>query len=720
MFRPAKIVVLPVFVLSFASTLYAASQRQPRIHQIDSATIANKSELRIENDVTTTTTHHINPLKNAVWRVDGWVTGSELYKAYLDPSESCQDPYPFSVTEINMPMYFTGPTVIYVSVDVEDAFYSAPYCPWPDSVLAISSDYAIPIAKAGLYDIWVPLDQAVVVNGPFFAGFFIGNAVDSSTGVGVLAGNDPSALCRSYNIWDEQIGFIDLLNNPLWSFPGELVIRAGGYPGGGDRPTPPEPKVTILSPCDGQQVLREANIWAHESSGTDIIEYVSFEYGVSGEFIELGRDYNNVRPLPGSAENSDFSGGYNFQWNFSHLEEGTITLRVTACDTLGRCASDEISVYVEPTPPTPRIIAPANTGDFCSEVDILISCADEDLRGISLYHKKAVGDFSAGIQPLDQAHYGDVNGNPHDGNSVERGEFGNCYSGPVAVAMALGLWYNRGYISLIDTESKTATFDILVEELATRFLTRQKSGTSHEYLYRGLLDYGAGHDEPLTLERCCRPDYATLRIKLEEEQKAVLLATGETGADWLAVDGFSGWKQDDGSYLVSIANPATGKIEWCAVRDYGAGSQLKLAGVWHPVEALVSIGATDWHVNRQLIGTDTDQSDGWSFYWTPDDLETSTRHFIRAESIDNTGIKHHNTVVLNYDCSTFFIPGDYNGDGAASIIDLLYLSEFIMNDGPQPVGGALRADANGDSRSNITDLVFYINYLYGDAGSPAH
>lgn len=713
-----RILISLLFTVTLTATLSAAGQRQPRIHQIDSSTIANKSELRIENDVTSATTHHISPVESVAWRVDGWVTGSELYKAYLDPSKSCRDPYPFSVTEINMPMYFTGPTVIYVSVDVEDAFHSAPNCPWPDSVLAISSDYAIPIAKAGLYNIRVPLDQAVVVNGPFFAGFFIGNAVDSSAGVALVTDNNPSALCRSYNIWDEQIGFVDLLNNPLWNFPGELMIGAGGYPGGGNQPLEPEPQVRILSPCSGQQLFREEAIWAHEFSGSNIIEYVVFEYATSGKFIELGRVYDDTRPLPDGSNATDH--GYSIQWDFSFLAEGTVALRVTAYDTLGRYASDDISVYIEPTPPTPRIIAPVSTSDFCSEVDILISCCDENLRRISLYHQEAATDYTVGIEPLNQFHYGDDNGEFGDSNLAENGEFGDYYSGPVAAAMALCLWNSRGYTSLTETESKTAAFDHLVEDLAARFLTRQKSGTSHEYLYRGLLDFSADNNQALILERCCQPDYAALRIKLQEEQKAVLIAVGGLRIVWLAVDGFSGWKQSDGSYLVAVANPISGKTEMCAMRDHPAGSRLKLAGQWQPIELLVSIGVANWAVDRHFIGSDSEESDGWSFLWRPDSLAAEGRHFIRAESIDGVGIKHYQTVILNHDCSAFFTPGDYNGDGAASIIDLLYLSEFIISNGPHPVGGALRADANGDSHSNVTDLVYYINYLYGAAGSPAH
>ena len=53
------------------------------------------------------------------YRMDGWVSGNELYKAYIDPSLQCANPYPYKIYAISMPMYFAIATSITASVDIE-------------------------------------------------------------------------------------------------------------------------------------------------------------------------------------------------------------------------------------------------------------------------------------------------------------------------------------------------------------------------------------------------------------------------------------------------------------------------------------------------------------------------------------------------------------------------------------------------------------------------
>jgi len=53
--------------------------------------------------------------------VSHWLLGNELYKSYQNPGLSCDGPYPFTVEEIYMVLWFDYATTIYVSVDVESA-----------------------------------------------------------------------------------------------------------------------------------------------------------------------------------------------------------------------------------------------------------------------------------------------------------------------------------------------------------------------------------------------------------------------------------------------------------------------------------------------------------------------------------------------------------------------------------------------------------------------
>lgn len=163
------------------------------------------------------------------WQIDGWVFGNELYKGYLDPGAVCGGGYPFEVWEIHIVMAFDLPTPLNISVDIEDVALLSAGCNAPGSLLVISSEYQNQVPDSGLYDIGIPLDAPFQVDGPFFGGVFIANAIDQSIGAAVTTDTIPTQ-CTSYNIWDETIGFVDLVNNEYYNFPGRLIIYAVGTP----------------------------------------------------------------------------------------------------------------------------------------------------------------------------------------------------------------------------------------------------------------------------------------------------------------------------------------------------------------------------------------------------------------------------------------------------------------------------------------------------------
>lgn len=683
------------FILTLASLTQAETKREVRLHRIEPPAVTNRTDIRIRPQTASDQIVYVAPFDSAVWRAEGWVTGAELYKTFLDPAKSHDSAYPFVVTEISMPMYFAESTVVIVSVDLEDVFYAADDCPFPDSILAISSDYMVPIPGKGYYNVWVPLDHPVAVNTPFFAGFFIGNVVDSTAFAALLTGEDRSAVCRSYNIWDEQVGFVDLVNNGILDFPGQILMCAAGIPGGG-RQAEPEPEISILQPTDGQSLLGNEIVWAHETSGSTIIDYVSFEYSRDGRYVEFARDYDGTSPIRDGTEPATHGDGFAQGWDCTALEEGIYRLRVTAYDTLGRQSSDEVSVYVEPTPPTPKIVSPEDGSGFCSDTDILVTCRDEDLAYVSFYTKAASDSYSAGILPLRQSDYGE------------------CYCGPVAAAMAVRLWIDRG-LNLNDSPLST-----LVTDLATRFRTDKNGGTTDECLYCGLRSFSRDNGSPLDVETHPFPDYASIRVHVEEEEHAVLLALGGSRGVWVAVDGFEGWRQADGTFHVTVCDPVTGARENCLLRDTHRGCELRLAKSWQSVDRLVALRPPDWKIGREVLGTDSDDLDGWSYHWSATSLPENSRHYLRTEAVDNKGIRHANTVIVHRDCSACFTPGDYDGNSSADLVDLVYLIEFVMRNGTPPAGGELRADANGDHSVNVADVVYYMNYLYGIADAPRH
>ena len=712
---PRLPIVARCFVLLLLTApINAVEKKEARLIRIGDLP---SQEIRVRLGLATADTCIVRHDSGAVWKIDGWVIGNELYKEYLDPAASCANPYPFTVTEIVMAMYFFGMPLLYVSVDVEEVDNSVPGCPFPGDLLAISSEWEVQIPGTGLYEIWVPLDTPQVVNGPFFAGFYIGNALDPADSPAVITDDIP-IQCTSYNIWDSTTGYVDLNNNSIWNFPGRLVLYAAGIPGGSG--SQPEPALSLIAPENNDTLFGSTDLWVRDTSSSEIIDYVSFEYSSGGSYVEIGRDYDGLKPLRDGVDNSGTGDGFSLNWNFSSLPEGTYTLRATVYDTSGRSSSNNIAVYLEPTPPIPTITSPNDGSGFCSPLELLMTSSDEDLSFIEIYRHDAQINYSTVLVTLNQSTLGDNNGNPGDGNHAANGEYGDYYCGPVAAAIAVKLWFDRGYEQLMKEGLNFMSIDTVAERLAEKFATRENLGTYDENLLAGLKEYSATHGNELTFDYRRNPDYFLLRGWIEEEEKAVIIGLGGTPGVWLAVDGFSEWEQPDGSYLVRLSDPLTGTLVDVAMRTNLGTNQVHYNGNWQRVDLMVSLLAKDWAVSRSLIGADMNGADGWSFSWTPTGLTEENPYFFPAFGHDAGGLVGSWVVLLKYNCSQTYTPGDYDGDDQANVVDLNYLMQFITLDGPAPIGGAGRADANCDNHVNVADVVYYMNYLFNTAGPPCY
>jgi len=652
------------------------------------------------------------------WRINGWVIGNELYKSYLDPEAGCQLPYPYTITEINMPMAFDATTPLTVSVDVEAADFTDPNCPVPGELLAISSQYQFTVPGAGIYDIWIPLDSPITVNGPFFVGYFIGNTFAAGVNPGIITDSVPTQ-CVSYNIWDTTIGYVDLGNNQFYNFPGRLVLYASGVTGGQSGQQPP-PDLTLISPAPLDTLLGFTTLWAWENSGSRIIDYVVFEAQPNGgSYTEIGRDFDGRKTLRDGVNNAASADGFSYFWDFSTRPEGLYTVRATATDTSGRTSADSATVYLEPTPPVPDIIAPYSGDDFCTGIQLLMSLFDENFSRVDAFVKEADTFFTLNLLQLNQSSYGDANGNPLDGNHFANGEYGDHYSGPVAAAQAIRVWYDRGYRQFMRQGLSDIPVGDFVEMMAINFATTANRGTYDENLIQGLHQ----HLDPFamtTIDFKRGPDYFVLRTWLEDEERSVILGLSNNPGMWVAVDGFSGWSNDNGGFLVRIANPVTGVVEPCLMRNISGASEIQISGTWHSVDIMISILVNGWNVAHQLIGTDNNGSNGWSIMWSPSGIADQSPTFFRAIGYDATNLSGSSAILMSYDCANFFVKGDYNGDLQLNLQDLVYLIDFVLNGGPPPVGGVGRADANCDNNLNVTDVVYFMNFMFGTAATPCY
>jgi hypothetical protein len=401
--------------------------------------------------------------------------------------------------------------------------------------------------------------------------------------------------------------------------------------------------------------------------------------------------------------------------------EGPTTIRVRAIDTLGREASDQADVYLEPTPPVAKIISPDAGGDFCSPLSILMQTTDQNIQNVQVYRQAASLNYTAGITSLHQQLMGDVNGDPLDGNSIANGEYGNYYSGPAAAAMAVKLWADRGFSSIMRVGFATMTMPQCAETLATTFKTRANLGTLDELLFAGMKSYAFVRGDEFAFEIARVPDYWKIRTWAEEEQRAVLLGLGGTPSYWIVVEGFTEWEQPDGSYKIVVANPVNGGApQTVAIRTTGGASEIYLNGSWHPIDVAVTMVPHTWSPTRTLVGADLSGGDGWSLNWSPLGMTEDNLYFFRSTAKDATDLYGHSTVLLRYNCEGIFSAGDYTGDGMANLLDLTRLISFLTSGGITPIGGAGRADANCDGVINIGDIIYYVNYLFGTTGLPCY
>lgn len=98
------------------------------------------------------------------------------------------------------------------------------------------------------------------------------------------------------------------------------------------------------------------------------------------------------------------------------------------------------------------------------------------------------------------------------------------------------------------------------------------------------------------------------------------------------------------------------------------------------------------------------------------DPESERIYFWKVKANDRWGLE---TLCERTWCFRVFpyIPADVNHDEELGIVDVVYLVNYLCNDGPEPIP-VESADVNCDYEITIVDVVYMINYLFNDGPEP--
>ncbi len=118
-------------------------------------------------------------------------------------------------------------------------------------------------------------------------------------------------------------------------------------------------------------------------------------------------------------------------------------------------------------------------------------------------------------------------------------------------------------------------------------------------------------------------------------------------------------------------------------------------------------------------GSTTVVSDISDSFYTASGLigpELEKSYFWKVKAFDIWGLERFSNQTWNFRVFSY-IPGDVNDDEDVTIVDVVYLVNYIFNDGPEPI--PLEAgDANCDHEVTIVDAVYLINYVFNDGPEP--
>ncbi|MEE9442881.1 MAG: dockerin type I repeat-containing protein [candidate division Zixibacteria bacterium] len=657
------------------------------------------------------------------WLVYPWVEGNELFKVYQNPSATCTNPYPFSINQVHLILYCVDIGILHLSADIEAVDNSVPGCPHPGEMLDITPLYQYVIPAEDLYFITVPLDSPVVVEGPFFVGLYI--AFSGNPQIAAIVTDDTPVGCVSYNDWG--YGYVDLDTvytnpdgtGPIKTFPGRMILYSSGFPGGNSGGgTDPPPVAEFISPQPNDDVGSGVDLWVNDISGSSIIARADFYYQQTGSWIYLATDKDDDPPLRNGIISSGLGNGLSYYWNTTDLPEEDYQVRAVLTDTLGQADTAQITIHIDPTPPIPNFINPLMGHNVSGNIDVELTCPDENLSYMTFSGRSKPIDNTLAIPIINQNLGGDTNGNQFDGNSSASGEFGDFCSGPAVAAMALKYWSHQGYSDITREGFTDLTDDQLMQRLFSAMRVEENMGTYDGEFIAGINEYILSHGGGFSVKANRNPGIADIYDwGLNNEYTTMLGLSGNPGL-WLILAGNKGVARHNEDHTLTLIDPVTATISDYTIHELYGILTLNYNSIWYEVDIIVSLYPDDWNLPRNGYGYDGNDSDGWGMVWNTSTLEPNKLHFLTAQATDTDNNSWITSVPVRNDGAQSYIPGDVNDDGFVNPGDLIYLINYVYLHSAPPPAGNEAANINGDSTIDLADVIYLYNYLFLGGPTP--
>ena len=648
------------------------------------------------------------------WAISDWVVGDEIFKTYQDPTvEGINCSYPFEIDAVAMELTFATAGTVWVSVDIEklDTAMSLPACPYPGNVIGISDEWGFVIPGEGYYALIVTFNEPVTVTEPYFCGFYIASNVHD-LGCEVVTDNDPY-LCVNWNDWGD--GFVDLVDNVYYNFPGNLILYSIGRSGGSSGLLP---RTVFSWPPDSFEVNGNVYLRAGELLDTITFEYCRFEYfNPALGWNTITDDYTSAVSLRNSVFPASYQEGYSAVWNASSLGEGWYQLVSSVYDDLGNSASDTIDVYLDNTPLRPEFTNPGWGENICDSVTLMVTIPDEDVSFLQFEYRPAPDTLQIYPPLLLQNRYGDTDNDTLDGNTYTQGEYGDFYNAPTVLASIIRYFGNLGYTEIVMNGSNPLTDRQIVETLADSMKVRQNLGVEDDNFIWAAQNYYKTSGDNFAVRLITTLNAGLLDYIMGYRMGAVMVAIGEPYGIWLVINRFQVPYNQDSSYAIEYYDTKTAAKKAATIK-FEPYPQIFYQGQYRTIDLCMGIYPKSDTVSKTAIGLDFNPADGYSFYWDASDLNQSG-YYISATGVDQSSHVGEGVTHAYVSCQSY-VSGDVNGDESVSVSDVVWLLNYIFASGPEPLPLLLNGDVNCDESVNVSDAAWLLNYIFSGGPPPCN